>query len=298
MGLNDFYQIFKLIKMSNEAFENNKTADFAFLDSGTGGIPYMLALKEKQKSAKCVYLGDTLHFPYGEKSKEEIIDCSSKAVSLIQKKWNPKTLIIACNTISVTALDELRRIFPELPIVGTVPAIKLAAKITRNKNIGFLATNASINSPYSEKLIKDFAGDCTVYKRGDPELISFIEKDFFTASQEEKEKAVLPAVDFFVKHGCDTIILGCTHFTHISTVMQKVAGQNVKIIDSRDGVSNQAIRVETLAKKSDAYNFEKDFEPFEDMTFFCTKASKIEKDEYKALCKKLNIPWGGVVSIK
>ena len=70
-------------------------ADFAFLDSGTGGIPYMLALKQKQPSARCVYLGDTKHFPYGEKSVEEITECAAKSISLIVKKWNPHTLIIA-----------------------------------------------------------------------------------------------------------------------------------------------------------------------------------------------------------
>ena len=131
--------------------------DFAFLDSGTGGIPYMLALKEKVPKASCVYLGDTARFPYGEKSPEQITAAASEAVRLILARWNPKTLIVACNTISVTALDGLRSLFPNLPIVGTVPAIKLAAKVTRNKRVGLLATNATVRHPYSQKLILDFA---------------------------------------------------------------------------------------------------------------------------------------------
>ncbi|MGI5071140.1 glutamate racemase [Treponema pectinovorum] len=280
-------------------------ADFAFLDSGTGGIPYMLALKEKQPQKKCVYLGDTEHFPYGEKSEDEIKNCAKIAVSLIVKKWAPKTLIVACNTISVTALDFLRGEFPLLPIVGTVPAIKLAAQITKNKKIGFLATNASVNSPYSQKLIDDFAWDCEVLKRGDPKLISFIERDFFTADENQKIQAVKPAVDFFKKNGCDTIILGCTHFTHIADIMQKLAGNGIKVIDSREGVSNQAIRLENSILKK---NIETDFcksqatrchnqnaiEPFKDLSFYVTKAEKKETLEYKSLCQKLNITWGGI----
>ena len=222
-----------------------KNIDFAFLDSGTGGIPYMLYLREKLPSATCVYLGDTAHFPYGEKSVEEITECASKAISLIVSRWNPKTLIIACNTISVTALDRLRSIFPTLPIVGTVPAIKLAAKVTKNRRIGFLATNASVNSPYSQKLIDDFASDCTVFRRGDPELVRFVEKDFFTATEEQKAAAVKPATDYFLSNGCDTVILGCTHFTHIARDIQKACGTSVKVIDSREGVSNQVIKLST-----------------------------------------------------
>ncbi len=268
------------------------SVDFAFLDSGTGGIPYMLALKQKQPDAKCVYLGDTEHFPYGEKSVEQITQCAAKAISLIIDRWNPKTLIIACNTISVTALERLRSIFKELPIVGTVPAIKLAAKVTKNKRIGFLATNASINSPYSQNLIDDFASDCTVIRRGDPELVSFIEKDFFTATKEQKIQAVKPAVDFFEKNNCDTIILGCTHFTHVARDIQSAAGKNVKVIDSREGVSNQAIRVENAEKTHQQTPLK---EPCKDMSFYVTSATQAEELEYIALCNKLNIPWGGVV---
>ncbi|MBP5748108.1 MAG: glutamate racemase, partial [Treponema sp.] len=112
--------------------------DFAFLDSGTGGIPYMLELKEKSPESRCIYLGDTLHFPYGEKSSGQILACASSAVKLIVEKWNPRAIVVACNTISVTTLPELRTAFPSLPIVGTVPAIRLAARVTKNKRIGLL----------------------------------------------------------------------------------------------------------------------------------------------------------------
>ena len=286
----------KLVQPSTLSLETKMNsdfycADFAFLDSGTGGIPDMLEKKKKHPLARCVYLGDTAHFPYGEKSIEEITGCAAKAVSMIIKNWNPKTLIIACNTISVTSLDQLRSIFPELPIVGTVPAIKLAAKVTKNKKIGFLATNASVNSPYSKKLIEDFAGDCDIFSRGDPKLVDFIEKDFFTATLDQKKASVSPAVDYFASRGCDVIILGCTHFTHIAEIMQTVAGDGIKVIDSREGVSNQAIRIERSDGHKKTAALEK---PFRDMSFFVTAASPSEEKEYRLLCERLDIPWGGI----
>lgn len=269
--------------------------DFAFLDSGTGGIPYMLSLKDKKKDARCVYLGDTVHFPYGEKSPEEVTRCASESIRLIEKKWNPRALVIACNTISVTALDSLRKEFPHLSIIGTVPAIRLASRVTKNKNIGVLATNATVKNGYNAKLISDFASDCHIFSRGDPELISFIEHDLFTASKEERMKAVKPAVDFFASHDCDTIVLGCTHFTHVAEEIQEAAGDSVAVVDSRDGVANHAIDVESSAGETVAESIKnKDLPP--DCAFFCTGLrGKNDETEYETLCRRFNIPWGGVL---
>ena len=277
--------------------------DFAFLDSGTGGIPYMLELKKKCPGRRCVYLGDTEHFPYGEKSAGEITDCASKAVESIVRKWNPRTVVIACNTISVTSLADLRRRFPELPIVGTVPAVRLAAKVSVNRKIGLLATNATVNHPYNRKLISDFASDCEVFLRGDPELIEFVEHRLFTASESERLDAVRPAVEYFKKCGCDTVILGCTHFTHIAADIQKCAGQGMRVVDSRDGVANQALRVEPLFDEADSGRGGSDsgggvtdsgllLPP--DMSFFVTgECSETEEAEYESLCRRNSIPWGG-----
>ncbi len=268
--------------------------DFAFLDSGTGGIPYMLSLKEKVRDASCVYLGDTAHFPYGQKTQKEVVAAASKAVELIQKKWSPKTLIVACNTISVTALDGLRALFPDLPIVGTVPAIKLAAKVTANKRIGLLATNATVNHPYSQKLIDDFASDCDVFKRGDPELIDFVEKKLFASSKEERLAAISPALEYFRSEYCDTIILGCTHFTHIAKDFEEAAGPKIKVIDSREGVANQALRVFPGKLSGKKTGEEKNF-LVADKSFFFTAATREQEEEYRAMCERFAIPFGGMV---
>ena len=268
------------------------SVDFAFLDSGTGGIPYMLHLHEKLPSAVCAYLGDTEHFPYGEKSGGEVTECAAQAIQKIVDLWSPKAVVIACNTISVTALDSLRSRFPALPIIGTVPAVKVAAEISRNRRIGLLATNATVNHPYCARLIREFAPDCTVIKRGDPALIEFIEKRYFNADDGERLAAVRDAADFFRGEGCDTVILGCTHFTHIADEMQRACGSGITVIDSRDGVANQAIR---KIHESARRGFREEKSTMRNLTFFVTRAGEQETGEYRKLCENLRIPFGGVL---
>lgn len=273
---------------------------FAFLDSGTGGIPYMLHLKEHFPDVRCVYLGDTAHFPYGEMKAQDVIECTQNVVDKIIATFNPEAIVIACNTMSVTALEALRIKFPDIPFVGTVPAIKLAASVSRNHRIGLLATRQSVENPYTDRLISSFASDCYVAKRGDPELIDFIEKKLFTATEEERLCAVAPAVEFFKSNGCDTIILGCTHFTHIAYDVEKAAGKDIRVVDSRDGVVKQAMKVlkereEKLARNGNLQEKENACHA-EDMTFYITgvRDSAAEK-EYLTLSERLHIPYGGIL---
>ncbi len=264
----------------------------AFLDSGTGGIPYMLHLQKKCPQVRCVYLGDTANFPYGEKTREQITDCAAAASKLLIERFNPDAIVVACNTISVTALSELRKMFPSIPFVGTVPAIKLAAAVSPKKRIGLLATRQTVENPYTDKLIADFASDCYIERRGDPDLIDFVEKKLFTATQEERAAAVAPAVSFFKQHDIDTIILGCTHFIHMADDIQKAAGASVRVVDSRDGVVNQTMRVLEACRTS--AQAKKNTCNVENMTFYITGVrDAVAEDEYRTLARNLCIPYGG-----
>ena len=127
--------------------------------------------------------------------------------------------------------------------------------------------------------------------RADPKLIDFIEKKYFTASEEERLFAVREAADFFKAKGCDTVILGCTHFTHIAEEMRKECGEGISVVDSRDGVANQAIRKIHEEKKSEGETKKS----VQNLSFFVTKASEQELSEYESLCKNLKIPFGGTI---
>ena len=270
------------------------TVDFAFLDSGTGGLPYMEYLHNMCPQAHCLYLADTGNFPYGEKSPQEVIQATDKAVQSIIDSWNPKAIVLACNTMSVTALQFLRHKYPLVPFIGTVPAVKLGVSLSSNKIIGLLATQGTINHPYTKKLIQDFASDCTVVCRGDGELIRFIEENLLTASQNEIKKALMPALTYFAEKKTDTIILGCTHFIHVADNMRKLVPPGIKIIDSRDGVVRQALKVVETKKASESAPFGVDIP---DRSFFITGLPKgVSEEHYKAVCQQFSAPWGGVIS--
>lgn len=267
-------------------------ADFAFMDSGTGGIGYMMHLAKKYPQYSCLYLGDTAHFPYGEKTPEEIIACASETVEIMLERFQPKAIVVACNTMSVVALQALRSTFPQIPFVGTVPAIKLASNVSKNRRIGLLATTRSVRSPYTDELIRDFASDCHVARRGDPDLIAFIEHELYTATDSQIAAAIQPAVDFFSNEQCDTVILGCTHFIHLADEIQKAFGESVQVVDSRDGVVRQALRVLPDTENGSAGQLP---DGMENCTFFCTGATAAQEAEYQTLSGKLGIRWGGIL---
>ncbi|MCR5290650.1 MAG: glutamate racemase [Treponema sp.] len=274
---------------------------FVILDSGTGGIPYMKSIKAACPEAECIYVADAAHFPYGTKSQEEVVACASAVIALILERWAPDVIVIACNTISVTALTQLRGRFPHVPIVGTVPAIKLAAKISEKRTIGILATEGTINHQYTKDLINQFASDCTVVTRADTTLVSFIEHHLYTATKEERLEAVRPAVSYFSQQGCDTIVLACTHFVHMTQDIAEVAGSDMHIVDSRDGVARQALKVCSCvsAEKKDsllsALSQLLAGHPADQSLFVTGFTSDTDFSEYQALCVALQIPWGGLL---
>jgi len=215
---------------------------YAFLDSGSGGLPYLAQLRSHAPLASCVYLADTRHFPYGEKTRDEVILFASDAVRTLLEHFNPECVIVACNTISVAALDSLRQSF-DIPFVGTVPAIKLAAASSKNRKIGLLATERTVCDPYTDDLIAKHAPDCDITRIGDSTLISRIERELVTATRQERLEAVMPSVERFRKAGVDTIVLACTHFLHVTDEIREAAGDGIEIIDSREGVVQQAMRL-------------------------------------------------------
>ncbi|MCM1321353.1 MAG: glutamate racemase [Bacteroides sp.] len=263
--------------------------DFGFLDSGTGGLSYMLYLKKFRPQCRCVYLADTRNFPYGEKTSEQIRECAANAAETLMNLCSPRVIVIACNTMSVTALDSLRCRFA-VPFVGTVPAVKLAASLSKTRRLGLLATRHTVSHPYTDKLIADFASDCAVIKRGDPELVEFVERRLFSASYEERLAAVMPAVEFFKAENVDTIILGCTHFIHLAEELQKAAGSAIRVIDSRGGVMKQALKLAAQDFPA-AENAENISAPcVEDMSFYITGNADGEgARKYQALAEQLHI---------
>lgn len=269
--------------------------DFIFLDSGLGGLPYMEYLKESNPEATCIYLADTLNFPYGEKSSEEIFNVVSKNVATVLKKWNPKAIVLACNTMTVVSIEKLRQRFPSVAFIGTVPAIKVAAEKTKNKRIGLLATHRTVQDAYTQELIKNFASDCFVVCRGDSNLISFIENKLHYATQKERQAAIIPALEFFNYHQVDSVVLGCTHFLHVVEDIKAAFGPKVQVIDSRDGVVRQALKV-AFSKNGNSICSTTECSEIKDRSFFITGVRENATLEfYQDFCSKHGIPFGGIL---
>ena len=131
--------------------------DFVFIDSGVGGIPYMTALLQKEPNASCVYVADNANFPYGEKTHEQVVSFVTNLVQKICDKFEPRVIVLACNTISVNALEAVRKEFSNVKFVGTVPAIKLAASVSKKKRIGLIATSSTCENPYNIEVIVNLA---------------------------------------------------------------------------------------------------------------------------------------------
>ena len=275
--------------------------DFIFIDSGVGGIPYMIKLLEKEPEASCVYVADTANFPYGEKSHEQVVECVIALVEKIRVQFEPKVIVVACNTMSVNALEALRSKFSDIQFVGTVPAIKLAASVSKKRRIGLLATKATCENPYNIELKNKFAADCEIVNRADPKLISFIEHNAFTASREECLEAVKPAVDFFRSENCDAVILGCTHFLNFTEVFKAACEPDIKVVDSVDGVVRHAIEVGDFKgvpplRREGSGKPEVCSEGETSPSLFITGfRDTAEENQYNVLCSRFGIQFGGLL---
>lgn len=258
---------------------------YAFLDSGVGGLPYLRFLMKRTGCSCCVYTADTKHFPYGDKSAADVTAFACGTVSKIIKHFDPQIIVVACNTITVTALETLRRKFDK-PFVGTVPAIKPAVLQSKNKKIGIIATERTVNDIYIKRMTEEFGSGCEFFMYADSRLIKEIETGLLTAGEEEKKKAVAPALEFFRRKGTDTLVLGCTHFLNLREVFIKEAAPDILIADSLEGVIHQTLKICPAVKAPFSAGVDKG-------AFYVTEV-KTEKDElrYRSYADKLGLDFG------
>lgn len=206
------------------------------IDSGIGGLSVWQEIVKLLPHESTMYLADSKNLPYGEKSEAEVYALSKQLIPfLLEKKI--KLVVIACNTITVSALEKLRKDFPDIPIVGTVPVVKTAAAVSKNKRIGILSTKRTAESTYQKELIQTFAADCTVTNLGTNELVPMVESGYI---DEEKLKHELEPL---MQAEVDTVALGCTHFPFLRNELQEILEQGVQILDSGEAIARQVKRI-------------------------------------------------------
>ena len=223
-------------------FQEMTDSPIVFLDSGIGGLPYLQWLCCKRPLWPVVYAADTEFFPYGELDSVQLNKVVCEVGEKIFRELKPALLVLACNSASVTALASLRLIAP-CPVVGTVPAVKQAATLPGKGPIGILATEATIDSIYLKNLLRDYAGGKKVIKVAAGDVVRFVENELMEISNPDSgaRNILEKSLYTFIRAKVDSVVLGCTHFLHICGLIQEILGENIVLVDSRDGVGCRII---------------------------------------------------------
>src|SRR5918993_3384647 len=152
----------------------NDARPLMIFDSGIGGLSVLRPLARLLPTAPILYVADSAGYPYGTKSAAEIEARVPAMLGRLVERFDPQLIVIACNTASTIALDTVR-VALDLPIVGTVPAIKPAAERSKTRVIGVLGTEATVRQPYVDRLAAEYAGDCLVLRHGSADLVGLAE---------------------------------------------------------------------------------------------------------------------------
>jgi len=213
-------------------------------DSGVGGLTVAREVRAMAPNVAIDYAADTGFFPYGDKSDAELRARLPLVAKALYEHVRPDVFVIACNTASTLALEEVRAALP-CPVVGTVPAIKPGAEASQSGVIGLLATPGTIRRAYTDQLIADFASDVQVIKHGSVALVKLAEAvaagefpDLEAFSEAQRALFEAPGGDRM-----DTIVLACTHFPLVRDELIESAPREICYIDSGAAIARQTLRL-------------------------------------------------------
>ncbi len=201
-------------------------------DSGVGGLSIYREIKTVMPDLRVTYASDNGYFPYGLKAEDDLIGRVEAVLRRLIDRFDSEAVVVACNTASTVVLPLIRTHF-KIPVIGVVPAIKPAAQISCNKIIGLLATPGTVQRPYTDELIRNFAAECTVHRVGSSVLVQMVE-DWMAGGAIDRLELQKILQPFFADPSKipDTIVLGCTHFPLIKDQLAALAPQGVRWIDS------------------------------------------------------------------
>ncbi|GAA3889759.1 glutamate racemase [Sphingomonas limnosediminicola] len=215
------------------------SAPILFFDSGVGGLSVLGPTLELLPNAPIVYAADSAGFPYGKRTEAEIASRVPALLGRLVERYHPRLAVIACNTASTIALEHVRSAL-DLPVVGTVPAIKPAAEMSQSRVIGVLGTEATVRQPYVDDLAAKFAADCTIIRHGSPELVELAETKLAgeDVSVEAVKAAAKPMFDAPNGDRLDTVVLACTHFPLLADELRE-AFAHISYVDGGPGIARR-----------------------------------------------------------
>jgi glutamate racemase len=221
-------------------------APLLFFDSGVGGLSVLEPTRVLLPNAPIIYVADNAGYPYGKRSEQEIASRVPALLGRLVERFHPRLAVIACNTASTIALDHVRSAL-DLPVVGTVPAIKPAADLSKTRVIGVLGTQATVRQPYVDNLAREFAADCTIIRHGSPELVDLAEAKLAgdTVTVEAVRAAAQPMFDMEQGDRIDVGVLACTHFP----LLRDELGEAFPNVTWTDGGAGIARRIAFLTRE-------------------------------------------------
>ena len=216
------------------------SAPILIFDSGVGGLTVLAEVRKLLPDAPVIYAADTAGLPYGEKTEAQIAARVAGLLGRLAERFDPRLIVIACNTASTIALGMVRDVL-EVPIVGTVPAIKPAAAMTETGVIGLLGTGATIRQAYVDNLEAEFAHGKTLLRHAAPELVEAAEAKLRGAQVDPA--AIARAVEGLRSQPggdkIDTVVLACTHFPLLVDELAAGFGPDVRFIHGADGIARR-----------------------------------------------------------
>ena len=215
----------------------NKNDYIAVFDSGVGGISVLRHLVNHLPSERFLYFGDSANAPYGTKTKEQVRELTFAAAEMLMKR-GIKALVVACNTATSAAINELRQAYPQLIIIGIEPALKLAADKFPGGRLGVMATPMTLREEKFALLMERFQESCEIYKIPAPGLVELIE----TGKADSPEAEALLRQLFAPYPGLDALVLGCTHYPFAAPSISRVLGEHVALLDGGDGTARETQR--------------------------------------------------------
>ncbi|HEU0045476.1 MAG TPA: glutamate racemase [Sphingomonas sp.] len=214
-------------------------APLLLFDSGVGGLSVVAPMLALLPRAPIVYAADSAGFPYGTRDEAEISGRVPALLGRLVERFRPRLVVVACNTASTIALAAVRAAL-DVPVVGTVPAIKPAAELSKTRVIGVLGTQATVRQPYVDDLARRFAADCTVLRHGSARLVDLAEAKLAGAvpAREEIARELAGLLDQPGGERIDVIVNACTHFPLLETEMTAIA-PHVRFVDGGAGIARR-----------------------------------------------------------
>ncbi|TYC86947.1 glutamate racemase [Novosphingobium sp. BW1] len=220
------------------------SAPVLLFDSGVGGLTVLDEVRRLLPEAPILYAADTAGLPYGTKTEAQVAARVAGLLGRMAERFRPRLICIACNTASTIALGMVREVL-ETPIVGTVPAIKPAAAMTKTGVIGLLGTQATIRQGYVDRLEREFAADQQLLRHGAPELVGAAEAKL--RGEPVDPAAISRAADALRAmpggEKIDTVVLACTHFPLLEPELSGAFGPEVRFVHGAQGIARQVARL-------------------------------------------------------